>query len=66
MINIFYSILIILCSFVFSATLEVPSQYPTIQEAIDASIDEDTVSVAPGYYFDGPYMITKSIVLAKL
>jgi Right handed beta helix region len=44
------------CSFASSdahaATRRVPSQYPTIQSAIDASISGDTVLVAPGVYSD--------------
>lgn len=33
-----------------SRTLRVPSQYATIQEAIDATAEDDTVLVAPGEY----------------
>jgi hypothetical protein len=29
----------------------VPADYPTIQEALDAAEDEDSVLVAPGHYY---------------
>jgi hypothetical protein len=34
----------------FSAILRVPSDYPTIQAALDAAVDGDTVLVAPGEF----------------
>ena len=43
--------LLTFCAFAaHAATLRVPSQYPTIQGAIDASHSGDTVLVAPGIY----------------
>jgi len=39
-------------SAVFAAELLVPAEYPTIQDAIYATVDGDTVTVAPGIYTD--------------
>lgn len=36
----------------FASTLNVPADYATIQEAVDASYDGDTVIVAPGTYVE--------------
>lgn len=35
---------------VSAAILNVPQDYPTIQNAIDAAVDGDTVQIAPGHY----------------
>ena len=36
--------------YVFSETIRVPGDYPTIQEAVDNSYGDDTILVAPGVY----------------
>ncbi len=55
----------ILLSFVYSLTINVPSdQYPTIQSGIDVAQDGDTVLVAQGLYYEN-LQITRSITLAS-
>ncbi len=41
---------VVFFSFLFSATLIVPTEYPNIQASIDASVDGDTVLVLDGVY----------------
>jgi hypothetical protein len=48
-----------------AGVLNVPSDYPTIQEAINASSDGDTVLVAPGTYTENINLRSKDIVLAS-
>lgn len=43
------------------ATLRVPTQYPTIQGAIDAAVDGDRVDVAPGVYEESVSFSGKNI-----
>ncbi|MBK7215066.1 MAG: hypothetical protein IPH88_17605 [Bacteroidales bacterium] len=50
----------------FSSILNVPSSYGTIQTAIDASFDGDTVLVDPGTYFEHINMNGRNIVLGSL
>ena len=50
--NFFLGILFLFHSIIFSETILVPSQYSTIQDAINASVDGDSISVSNGTYFE--------------
>ena len=52
-------------SFVNATKLLVPSQYTSIQAAIDAASVHDTVLVSPGTYFENLNFRAKGIVLAS-
>jgi hypothetical protein len=45
----------------FPATLEVPSEYDTIQEAVDAAVNGDTVLIATGTYHENVVVTGKAI-----
>ena len=47
-----------------AATINIPSNYTTIQEGIDASVDGDTVLIAEGTYYEN-LILEKEIVLAS-
>jgi hypothetical protein len=44
-----------------AAVLRVPADHPTIQAAINAAANGDTVQVAPGYYFENINFLGKAI-----
>ena len=56
---------ILLNSTVFTATLNVPGQYSTIQSAINASTDQDTVMVSPGFYQENINFNGKNIIVTS-
>ncbi|MHC4943462.1 MAG: right-handed parallel beta-helix repeat-containing protein [Planctomycetota bacterium] len=49
----------------FSATIYVPDDYPTIQGAIDASVNGDTIIVRAGTYVENIDFIGKAITLTS-
>ena len=59
-----YISLLLFVGLVFSTTINIPSDYPTIQEGINASVDGDTVLVAQGTYSEN-LILDKEIVLAS-
>jgi len=65
--HVFISIIIVpLClgNILGQSTLNVPSDYPSIQEAIDASEELDTILVAPGIYYENiKWPVSKDLLL---
>jgi len=53
-----------LISFLFATTINIPSDYTTIQEGLNASVDGDTVLVAQGTYSEN-LILANEIVLAS-
>lgn len=48
---------------VTAAELQVPADYPTIQAAVDAAFDGDTIRIAPGVYSGQVLIADKSLTL---
>ncbi|MBS4060287.1 MAG: right-handed parallel beta-helix repeat-containing protein, partial [Bacteroidetes bacterium] len=51
---------------VFTQVINIPADYPTIQQGVDAAGDGDTVLVHPGTYYENVYLPDKSLTLASL
>jgi len=51
-------------SFLSATTINIPADYSTIQEGINASVDGDTVLVADGVYYEN-LIIDKDITLGS-
>ncbi len=64
-IILFFAALLFIASESNSTLLNVPGTYPTIQSAINASINGDTVLVAPGTYTENIIFRGKRIVLTS-
>lgn len=47
----------------WAADLDVPAQYPTIQKAVDAAADGDTIHIAPGVYVEQILILRKKLTL---
>jgi len=57
-------LIIFLGTIVRAEIINIPADFETIQEGIDAAADGDTVVVAPGEYFE-TLSVNKGIVLAS-
>ena len=55
----------LLTAIVYSETLTVPGQYNSIQSAINASNDQDTILVSPGFYQENIDFSGKDIVVTS-
>jgi hypothetical protein len=54
-----------LCAAGQAATIKVPADYPTIQQALDAATGGDTILIAPGTYPENIDFLGKAIALAS-
>lgn len=63
--NIVFVIVLILWAhaFLFSATILVPDDYASIQEAIDAAVSGDTIIVRPGIYVENIDFLSKILTV---
>ena len=58
------TMLILLSTFSLATTINIPSDYSTIQEGIDASLNGETVLIAQGTYYEN-LILEKEIVLGR-
>ena len=58
-------ILIVMYSSTLATIINIPADYPTIQQGIDSSINGDTVLVAEGQYYERININGKNILLTS-
>jgi parallel beta-helix repeat protein len=63
--TLFLTVFVLFSASLFSDTLHVPGDHPTIQQAIDASANGDTVLVHPGTYVENIDFKGKAVTLVS-
>ena len=58
-------VLVFLSVDVWADTFTVPTGFPTIQEAIDATVDGDCINVEPGIYFETIDFLDRAITVVS-
>ncbi len=67
LVTVFTTVIVVIAFAAATATIiNVPDDYPTVQEGINASTDGDTVLVQPGTYVENVVFNGHNIVLASL
>ena len=65
LVTILLAVLFLSTNLVYGAVRRVPSQYPTVQAAINACLNGDTVLVAEGHYYENISFMGKAIIVAS-
>ena len=64
-LNLLFAIVFLSAIFTYGNIIKVPEDQPTIQQAINTSVDGDTVVVYPGTYYENIFFRGKEIVLTS-